>query len=68
MAKALVHGEIVVEVAARRGVKISVDGSGLRECMESSSFQDIQLETTRKLSNGIKIRTVLLMWCGAASW
>ena len=49
MAKALVHGEIVVEVAARRGVQINVDGSGLRECMESSSFQAIQAEAARKL-------------------
>ena len=45
----LVHGEIVVEVAARKGVKINVDGSGLRECMESSSFQAIQAEAARKL-------------------
>jgi hypothetical protein len=46
MAKALVQGEIVVEVAAQKGVKINcnVDGSGFRECMESSSFQDIQVE------------------------
>ena len=50
MARALAHGEIVVDVAARRGVKISVDGSGLRECMESSSFKDIQSEAARKLS------------------
>ena len=44
----LVHGEIVVDVAAQRGVKINVDGSGLRVCMESS-FQAIQAEATRKL-------------------
>ena len=49
MAKALAHGEIVVEVAAKRGVRINVDGSGLRECMESSSFKVIQSEVTRKL-------------------
>ena len=46
VARALVHGDIVMEVAARKGVKISVDGSGLRECMESS---DIQVEAARKL-------------------
>ena len=46
MARALVHGEIVVEVASQKGVKITVDGSGLRE---SSSFHDIQVEASRKL-------------------
>ena len=51
MARALAHGDIVVEVAAKKGVKISVDGSGLRECMESSSFKEIQAEATRKLSS-----------------
>ena len=50
MARALAHGEIVMEVAAKKGVKISVDGSGLRECMESSSFKEIQAEAARKLS------------------
>ena len=50
MARALAHGDIVVEVAARKGVKINVDGSGLRECMESSSFQEIQAEAAKKLS------------------
>ena len=47
MVRALAHGDIVVEVAARKGVKISVDGSGLNECMESSSFQ---AEAARKLA------------------
>ena len=46
MAKAL---EIVLEIAARKGVKINVDGSGLRECMELSFFQAIQGEAARKL-------------------
>ena len=32
------------------GVKISTDGSGLKECMESSSFQQIQVEAAKKLS------------------
>ena len=41
MVRALAHGEIVVEVAAKRGVKIDVEGSGLKECMESSSFGKI---------------------------
>ena len=50
MTRALAHGDIVVEVAARKGVKSSVDGSGLRECMESSSFQEIQAEAAKKLS------------------
>jgi hypothetical protein len=45
----VVHGEIVVEVVAQKGVRINVDGSGLRECMESSTFQDIQVEAARKL-------------------
>ena len=31
-------------------VKISVDVLGIRECMESSSFQDIQTEAAGKLS------------------
>ena len=48
MARALAHGEIILEVAARKGVKISVDGSGLRECMESSSIKDIQSKAARK--------------------
>jgi hypothetical protein len=42
MIKSLVCGEIVVEVAAQEGIKIGIDGSGHWECMESSSFQDIQ--------------------------
>ena len=50
MARALVHDKIVVEVAARRGVTINVDGSGLRECMESSSCKEIVSEAARKLS------------------
>ena len=50
MARALTHGDIVVEVAAKKGVRISVDGSGLRECMESSSFKEIQVKAARKLS------------------
>ena len=33
---------------AKKGVKISVDGSGLRECMESFSIQEIQAEAARK--------------------
>ena len=37
IARALAHGDIVVEVAARKGVKVSVDGGGLQECMETSS-------------------------------
>ena len=49
-ARALAHGNIVVEVAASKGVNINVDGCGLRECMESSSFQEIQREAARKLS------------------
>ena len=50
MARALAHGDIVVEVAAKKGMKISVDGSGLKECMESSSFKEIQAEAARRLS------------------
>ena len=46
----MAHGDIVVEVAARKGVKISVVGSGFNECMESSSFQEIQAEAARKLA------------------
>ena len=38
MARALAHGDIVVEVASRRGVKINVDGSGLQECMQSAAL------------------------------
>ena len=49
MARALAHGDIVVEVASRGGVKINVDGSGLQECMESASFHDIQAQAARKL-------------------
>lgn len=50
LVRALAHGEIVVETAAKKGVKIDVDGSGLKECMESSSFQVFQSKATRKLS------------------
>ena len=56
MARALAHGEIILEVAARKGVKISVDGSGLRECMESSSIKDIQSKAARKLSKIWRVR------------
>ena len=59
MARALVHGVIVVEVAARKGVKISADGSGLKECMRSSSFQEIQVETAKRCLDGMKIWIVL---------
>ena len=68
MARALAHGDIVVEVAAKKGVKISVDdGSGLRECMESSSFQEMQ-RTPRSCRDGINTWIVQKKWYTAASW
>ena len=49
MTRALAHGDFVVEVAAWKGVKISMYGSGLMECMASFLFHDILVEASRKL-------------------
>jgi hypothetical protein len=66
MAKALVHGVVVVEVAAQKGVRIN--GSGLRECMESSSFQDILLEAARKLRNISRVQSRVVYSCTFGWW
>ena len=50
MARVLARGDIVVEVAATKGVRVGVDGSGLCEFIESSSFNEIQMEAHRRLS------------------
>ena len=50
MVRALAHGEIVLEAAAKRGVKIDIEGTGLKECLESPSFEAIQVEASRELA------------------
>ena len=50
MVRVLAHGEKVLEAAAKRGVKIDIEGTGLKECLESPSFEAIQVEASRKLA------------------
>ena len=56
MAKALVHGEIVVEVAARKGLKISAE--------DLPPLKRSNLRRPGSYLNGIRILWIVqLMWC-----